>query len=92
MQEKADLLQKSDKIFFAKKFRSHVVETERYKKRTLEVFSTGNLSAPPPAKKPFRTEPSLSSNKPFGGGGFYSGKKQTIETENEQYDDKQNKK
>ena len=75
MKEKADLLQKGDKIFLGKKFRSHIVETERYKKRKLEVFSSGSLSPPTPAKKPFRTEPSASSNKPFGGGRFYSGKK-----------------
>ena len=62
LKEKADLLQKGDQNFFGKKFRSHVVETERSKKRTLEVFSGGSRSAPPPAKKPFRTVPSPNNN------------------------------
>ena len=39
------------------------------------AFSGGNLSAPPPAKKPFREGPSPNSNKSYGGGRFYYGKK-----------------
>ena len=39
LKQKADLLQNSDQNLFGQKFRSHVVETERSKKRTLEVFS-----------------------------------------------------
>ena len=54
LKEKTDLLEKGDQNLFGKKFRSHVVETEPSKKRTLEVFSGGSRSAPPPAKKPFR--------------------------------------
>ena len=75
LNEKADLLQKGNQHLFGKKFRSHVVETERSKKRTLEIFSGGNRSAPPPVKKPCRTGPSPNSNKPYGGGQFYYGKK-----------------
>ena len=71
LKEKADLLQKENQNLFDKKFRSHVVETERSKKRIMEVFSGGNRSAPPPAKMPFRTGPSPNSNKPYGGGRFY---------------------
>ena len=40
---------------FGKTFRSHVAETELSQKRTLEVFSSGNRSAPSPAKKPYRS-------------------------------------
>ena len=36
LKEKADLLQKDDQNLFGKKFRSHVVGTERSKKKTLE--------------------------------------------------------
>ena len=75
LKEKADLLQKGDQNLFGKKFRSHVVETERSKKRTLEVFSGESRSTPPPAKKPFRTGPSPNNNKPYGGGRLYYGKK-----------------
>ena len=75
LKEKADLLKKGDQNLFGKKFRSHVVETERSKKRTLEVFSGGNRSTPPPAKQPFWTGPSPNSNKPYGGGRFYYSKK-----------------
>ena len=57
MKEKADLLQKGNQNLFGKKFRSHVVEIERSKKTTLEVFSGGNHSAPPAAKRLFRTGP-----------------------------------
>ena len=63
LKEKVDLLQKGDQNLFGKKFRSHIVETECSKKRTLEVFSGGSCSAPPPAKKPFRTSPSPSNDK-----------------------------
>ena len=67
LKEKADLLQKGDQNLFGKMFRSHVVETQRSKKRTLEVFSGGNRSVPPPTKKPSRTGPSPNSNKLYGG-------------------------
>ena len=67
LKEKSDLLQKGGQNLFGKMFRSHVVETQRSKKRTLEVFSGGNRSVPPPAKKPSRTGPSRNSNKPYGG-------------------------
>ena len=50
-------------------FRSHVVETERSKKKTLEVFS--------PAEKPFQTGLSPNDNKQYGGERFYYGKKPT---------------
>ena len=64
LKEKADLLQKGNQNLFGKKFRSHIVETECSKKRTLEVFSGRSCSAPPPpAKKPFRTSPSPNNNK-----------------------------
>ena len=38
MREKADLFQKGDQNLFGKNFRSHIVETKRSKKRTLEFF------------------------------------------------------
>ena len=91
LKEKADLLQKGDQNLFGKKFRSHVVETERSKKRTLEVFSGGNRSAPSPAKKPFRTGSLPNSNKPYCGGRFYYGKKpNNRDRHNAQYGGKQN--
>ena len=51
--EKADLLQKGDQNFFGRKFRSHVVETERSKNRTLEVFSGGTVALLLQQKSPF---------------------------------------
>ena len=63
-----DLLQKDDQNLLGKKFRLHVVETERSKKRTLEVFSSRDCSTPPAAKKPFLKGPSPSITKPYGGG------------------------
>ena len=93
MKEKADLLQKGDQNLYGKKFRSHVVETERSKKRTLEVFSGGNRSARPPAKQPFWTGPSPNSNKPYGGKRFYYSKKSNNrDRHNPQYGGKQNNK
>ena len=74
LKEKADLLQKGDQNLFGKKFRSHVVEIECSKKRTLVVFSGGNHSPPPLAEKPFQTGPSPNSNKPYGGERFYGAK------------------
>ena len=56
-------------------FRSHVAERERFKERTLEIFSNGNRGTPPPPKKPFWSGPSSNSNKPYGGGRFYYVKK-----------------
>ena len=75
LKEKVDLLQKGDQNLFGKKFRSHIVETECSKKRTLEVLSGGSCSAPPPAKKPFRVSPSPRNNKQYGRRQFYCGKK-----------------
>ena len=75
LKEKTDLLQKGDQNLFGKKFRSHVVETERSKKRTLEGLSGGNSSVPPPAKNLFQRGPSRKNNKPYGGGQFCKGKK-----------------
>ena len=93
LKEKADLLQKGNQNLFGKKFRSHVVETERSKKGTLEVFSGGNRSALPPAKKPFWIDPSPNSNKLYGGGGFYYSKKPSNQDRhNPQYGGKQNNK
>ena len=40
--EKEDLLQKCDQNLFGKKFRSHVVQTERSEKRTLEIYPRRN--------------------------------------------------
>ena len=93
MKEKADLLQKGHQNLFGKKFRSHVVETERSKKRTLEIFSGESRSTPPPAKKPFRTGPSPNNNKPYGGGQLYYGRKpNNRDKNNAQYGGKQNNK
>ena len=91
LKEKNDLLQKSDQNLFGKKFRSHVAETERSRKQTLEVFSSGNRSAPSSAKKPFQAGPLPNSNKPYGGGRFYYDKKlNNRDRHNTQYRGKQN--
>ena len=93
LKEKVDLLQIGDQSLFGKKFRLHVAETERFEKRTLEVFSSGNRRAPPPAKKPFWTGPSSNIGKPYGGGRFCYGKKPNIrDSHNAQYGGKQNNK
>ena len=45
MQKKIDLLQKGDQHLFGKKFKSHAVETECSKKKTLDVFSNKKIVA-----------------------------------------------
>ena len=57
MKENADLLEKGDQNLLGKEFRSHIVEIERSKERTLEVFTSRNRSAPPSAKKALLDRP-----------------------------------
>ena len=86
LKEKADLLQKGNQNLFGKKFKSHVVEIERSKKRTLEVFSGGNHSPPPAAKRLFRTGPfrqalHRTATNRMVEGNFTTVKNRTIETD-----------
>ena len=53
LKEKADLLEKSDQNLFGKKFRSHVVETERSIKRKLKVFLVETVALLLLQKRPF---------------------------------------
>ena len=66
LREKADLLPKVAQNLFGKRFRSLVV---------LEVSSSGNCSAPLPAKQNFWTSPSSKSNKPYCRRRLYYSKK-----------------
>ena len=61
LREKSTLLQKHDENLFGKKFRSHIVETEKSRKRTLEVFDAR------PTKKPFRSGPPSTPQRNSGG-------------------------
>ena len=42
LKEKTALLQEDEGHLFGKKFRSHIIETERSKKKSLEVFKGNN--------------------------------------------------
>ena len=48
-----------------KKFRSHIIEIERSKKKSLEVFKGNNENTP------FRKDPLSYQNRPQGGGRYY---------------------
>ena len=58
----ADMLQKHDKDLFRKKFREHITETSKSKKKALEAFGNNNK------KLPFRGGP-LSQQQRRGGRG-----------------------
>ena len=47
LKEKTALLQEDEGHLFGKKFRSHIIETERSKKKSLEVFKGNNEKNPP---------------------------------------------
>ena len=83
LKEKADLLQKGDQNLFGKKFRSHIVETECSKKRTLEVFCVVEvvvlLFLLP--KSPFGQALHQTTINSKAEGNFTTVKNQTIETD-----------
>lgn len=66
-------VRKNDDQLFRKDFCSHNQNTERSKKRTLEVFTL------PQSEKPFRTTLLSNQNNPCSKRIFYSGKKRVAE-------------
>ena len=69
-----------DKNLFGKNFRPHVVETECFKKRTFEIFSCWNRSAPPHTQKRFRQALHQTSTNHMEEGDFTTVKNQTVVT------------
>ena len=61
--KKAALLQEDEDHLFGKKFRSHLIEIERSKETSQEVFKVNNEKDPP-----FRKGPLPYQNKLQGGG------------------------
>lgn len=69
LREKSELLQKHDDQLFGKKFLSHIIEAEKSKKKSLEVFDSKFSSQHQDTKKrPFRHGPSPQGS---SGGGRY---------------------
>ena len=66
LKEKTALLQEDEGHLFGKKFRSHIIETERSKKKSLEVFKGNNDK-----NTPFRKDPLPYQNRLQGGGRYY---------------------
>ena len=70
LKEQSEVLQESDGHLFGKKFRTFILDSERLKKQSLEVFKN---AAP---KQPFRQSPHHEPNRPHGGGRYYYAGKQ----------------
>ena len=66
LKEKIALLQEDECHLFGKTFRSHIIEIERSKKKSLEVFKGNNEK-----NTPFRKGPLPYQNRPQGGGRYY---------------------
>ena len=66
LKEKTALLQNDEGHLLGKKFRSHITEIERSKKKSLEVFKCNNEK-----NTPFRKGPLPYQNRPQGGGRYY---------------------
>ena len=66
LKENKNILKESESHLFGKNFRSHIIEIEKSRKKTLEAFKgIGDK------KSLFRKGPSHSQNKPHGGGDYY---------------------
>ena len=63
LKEKTALLQEDEGHLFGKQFHSHIIEIERSKKKSLEVFKGNNEK-----NTPFRKGPLPYQNRPQGGG------------------------
>ena len=66
LKENEDILRESETHLFGKKFRSHMIEIEKSRKKSLEAFKDVGEK-----KSPFRKGPSHSQNKPYGRGRYY---------------------
>ena len=66
LKEKTALLQEDEGHLFGKKIRSRIIEFERSKKNSLEVFKGNNEK-----NTPFRKGPLPYQNRPQGGGRYY---------------------
>ena len=53
LREKKDILQKHDGNLLGKKFRNHIVEVNKTRKTTIEVFSAGKSKSGISRKDPF---------------------------------------
>ena len=74
-------MQKDEGHLFGKKFRSHIIEIERSKKKSLEIFKGNNEK-----NTPFRKGPLPYQNRPQGGGRYYYKANQVIGTKTEMFD------
>ena len=63
LKENENILRESETHLFEKKFRSHMIEIEKSRKKSLEAFKDVGEK-----KSPFQKTPSHSQNKPHGGG------------------------
>ena len=63
LKKNRNILGESETHLFGKKFLSHVIEIEKFRKKSLEVFKDDGEK-----KSPFRKGPSHSQNKPDGEG------------------------
>ena len=66
LKEKSALLQEDECHLFGKNFRSHIIEIERSKKKSLEDFKGNNEG-----NTPFRKDPLPYQNRPQSGGRYY---------------------
>ena len=70
LKESENILKESETHLFGKKFRSHMIETEKSRKKSLEAFKDVGEK-----KSPFQKGPLRNQNKPHGGGrSYYAGK------------------
>ena len=70
LKENENILKENETHLFGKKFRSQMIETEKSREKSLEVFKDFGEK-----KSPFRKDLSHSQNKPHGGGRYYYGGK-----------------
>ena len=71
LRENENIFKESKTHLFGKKFRSHMVEIKKSRKKLLEAFKDVGEK-----KSPFRKGPSHSQNKPHGGGRYCYAEKQ----------------
>ena len=66
LKKNENILSESETHLLGKKSRSHMIEIEKSRKKSLETFKDVFEK-----KSPFRKSPSHSQNKPHGGGRYY---------------------
>ena len=66
LKKNEDILRESETDLLGKKFRSHMIEIKKSRKKSLETFKDVGEK-----KSPSRKGPSYSQNKPHSGGRYY---------------------